>query len=236
MTPAVAARFKHPAPASPTTPLRWTLGRARVARSTGVRSWSERSLRPRGPRKLGPMSDDALTGRKEAALREPDALSARIEGLVREWSEVIRTAGRRYGLSPADLDEVRQDVRLRLWHAIERAGEREITTSYGYRAAASAAVDLLRRHRVSRGRLPLAESESIAGSALDEGVLERRLGDALAVVPESRRVAVRLHLNGHSLADVARVLHWTPAQARNQVYRGLADLKRVLQGAEGTRR
>ena len=64
-------------------------------------------------------------------------------------------------------------------------------------------------------------------------MLEARLGEALAVVPESRRVAVRLHLNGHSLADVARVLHWTPAQARNQVYRGLADLKRVLQDAQG---
>ncbi len=179
------------------------------------------------------MPEDALTGRKDVISAEGDALSARIERLVREWSEVIRMAGRRYGLSPADLDEVRQDVRLRLWHAMQRAGEREITSSYGYRAAASAAVDLLRRHRASRGRAATAESEGIAGPSLDEGLLEARLGEALAIVPESRRVAVRLHLNGHSLADVARVLHWTPAQARNQVYRGLADLKRVLQDAEG---
>ena len=178
------------------------------------------------------MPEDALTGRKEVISAGSDALSARIERLVLEWSEVIRTAGRRYGLSPADLDEVRQDVRLRLWHAMQRPGEREITASYGYRAAASAAVDLLRRHRASRGRATV-EPEAVAGPSLDEGVLEARLGEALAVVPESRRVAVRLHLNGHSLADVARVLHWTPAQARNQVYRGLADLKRVLQDAQG---
>jgi RNA polymerase sigma factor (sigma-70 family) len=179
------------------------------------------------------MPEDAVSSRKDASPGGPDALSSRIEALVVEWAEVIRTAARRYGLSHADLDEVRQDVRLRLWHALERVGDREVNASYGYRAASSAAIDLVRRHRLSRGGSTVTTAEGIAGTAADETLLATRLREALAVVPESRRAAVRLHLNGHSLADVASVLRWTPAQARNQVYRGLADLKRALQGAEG---
>ena len=143
-----------------------------------------------------------------------------------EWGQLIHSAARRYGLTSADLDEVRQEVRLRLWRALERSDGRDVNASYGYRAASSAAVDLIRRHRLTRTMV--AEPEEIVGSTTDEALLATRLGEALAAVPESRRVAVRLHLNGRSLVEVARVLHWTPAQARNQVYRGLADLKRAL--------
>jgi RNA polymerase sigma factor (sigma-70 family) len=156
-----------------------------------------------------------------------EALSARIEALVGEWGQLIHSAARRYGLTKADLDEVRQEVRLRLWRALERSGGRDVSASYGYRAAASAAVDLIRRHRLTRNMA--SHPDDVAGSATDEALLASRLRDALAAVPESRRVAVRLHLSGRSLVEVARILHWTPAQARNQVYRGLADLKRDLQ-------
>lgn len=155
-----------------------------------------------------------------------EALSARIEALVVEWGQLIHAAARRYGLTRAELDEVRQEVRLRLWRALERSGGRGMNASYGYRAASSAAVDLIRRHRLTRNMV--AEPEDVVGSATDEALLATRLHEALATVPESRRVAVRLHLSGRSLVEVARVLHWTPAQARNQVYRGLADLKRAL--------
>jgi RNA polymerase sigma factor (sigma-70 family) len=177
------------------------------------------------------MREDAAGVVKKREASEEDALSARIEALVVEWGQLIHSAARRYGLTRADLDEVRQEVRLRLWRALERSGGREVNASYAYRAASSAAVDLVRRHRVSRH--VTSDAEDVVGSATDEALLVSRLRDALSTVPESRRVAVRLHLTGRSLADVARVLHWTTAQARNQVYRGLADLKRALQDREG---
>lgn len=205
------------------------------SRPTGRRRRHHASLGPVVTGKLLGMPEDAVrTSRQETGPGESDALSARIEALVVEWAEVIRSAASRYGLSRSDLDEVRQDVRLRLWHALERVGEREVNASYGYRAASSAAIDLVRRHRLSRSAATVSGTDGIAGSAGDENLLALRLREALALVPESRRAAVRLHLNGRSLAEVARVLHWTPAQARNQVYRGLADLKRALESAEGS--
>lgn len=174
------------------------------------------------------MGEDAASVAKQGgAPGAPGALSARIEALVVEWGQLIHSAARRYGLAGADLDEVRQEVRLRLWRTLERSGGRDVNASYGYRAASSAAVDLIRRHRLTR--TTVADPGDLVGSSIDEALLAMRLKDALDAVPESRRVAVRLHLSGRSLAEVARLLHWTNAQARNQVYRGLADLKRALQ-------
>lgn len=160
------------------------------------------------------------------------ALSASIERIIRQFGDTIAHAARRYGVGGADVDEVVQDVRLRLWKLMERTpgGRAVVNASYAYRAASSAAIDLVRRDRARRSGevIDLEESQPApvnhAADALD------RLQDALMHLAPSRRAAVRLHLDGRSLAEISRVLQWTEAQARNQVYRGLADLKQQLSG------
>ncbi|MCC6319138.1 MAG: sigma-70 family RNA polymerase sigma factor [Gemmatimonadaceae bacterium] len=157
------------------------------------------------------------------------ALSERIEALVVRWGGVIQRAARQYGLSAHDLDEVTQDVRVRLWNLIERDGMgADVNATYAWRAASSAAIDLVRRDRLSRSAATVAIDETVLPHAPDDSDLLERLDIAIASLPRSRRVAVRLHLDGASLAEVAVTLGWTSAQARNQVYRGLADLKRIL--------
>jgi RNA polymerase sigma factor (sigma-70 family) len=168
-----------------------------------------------------------------AVARQGDrALSASIERLIVEFSHTIAQAARRYGIAGADVDEVVQDVRLRLWKLLERSpdGVTHVNASYAYRAAASAAIDLVRRDRARRsGQLVDLDESEPAQAESTEASLER-LHEALSALSPSRRVAVRLHLDGKSLAEIARVLQWTEAQARNQVYRGLADLKERLTG------
>ncbi|MGQ0646806.1 MAG: RNA polymerase sigma factor [Gemmatimonadaceae bacterium] len=161
---------------------------------------------------------------------DDELLSQRIEGLVTRWSGAIQRAGRQYGLSRADLDEVTQDVRLRLWRLLEREGPApaSVNATYAYRAATSAAIDLVRRDRISRSGSMIALDDVPPPSAPNDTDLLQRLAEALEHLQRSRRVAVRLHLDGRSLGEIARVLGWTPAQARNQVYRGLGDLRRVL--------
>jgi RNA polymerase sigma factor (sigma-70 family) len=157
-------------------------------------------------------------------------LSRKIEALVVQWAEVIRKAGYRYGLSSADLDEVTQDFRVRLWKLLER-GEAEVTAinaTYAWRAASSAAIDLVRRNRTSRSASMVNLDLAPPQHAPDNTDLLDRLDEALAQLQRGRRVAVRLHLDGNSLDEIASTLGWTPAQARNQVYRGLADLKGIL--------
>ncbi len=156
--------------------------------------------------------------------------SREVESLVAQWHGVIVRAARQYGLDAGEQDELTQDLRLRFWSLLERSGDTSpaINASYALRAAMSAAVDLVRRHRLRRD-LPQEEvPESLSGGIADDDDLPRRLARALDAVIPSRRVAVRLHLDGRSLHEIAALLHWTEAQARNQLYRGLADLKAHL--------
>ena len=43
-----------------------------------------------------------------------------------------------------------------------------------------------------------------------------------------RRLAVTLHLQGHSVPEAARLLDWAVKRTENLVYRGLADLRECL--------
>jgi len=59
-----------------------------------------------------------------------------------------------------------------------------------------------------------------------------QLGEAirrcLAGLATARRIAVTLHLQGHSVPETSRLGRFTLKQAENMVYRGLADLRRCL--------
>src|SRR5205823_4673666 len=84
----------------------------------------------------------------------PDVVPSRtttIERVLARFSDVALRAGAAHGLRGDDLDEVMQDVRIRIWKAAGEAEKLEtLTSSYIYRAAASAAVDILRRRRARR--------------------------------------------------------------------------------------
>lgn len=182
---------------------------------------ARRSLRAMPPRE----SPGADAGPTVASA----ALSRRIESMVAQWSSVIQRAARQYGLAGAEVDEVTQDVRVRLWNLLEREDPAtEVSATYAWRAATSAAIDLVRRDRLSRHATMVAIEQVPQPPAPDDVDLLERLEQAVQQLQRSRRVAVRLHLDGATLDEVARTLGWTNAQARNQVYRGLADLKRVL--------
>ena len=63
--------------------------------------------------------------------------------------------------------------------------------------------------------------------------------EAVAGLPEARRVPVRMHLAGYSRNEIAAALGWSEPKTRNLIYRGLADLRERLLargiGPEGMR-
>src|SRR3954462_9031928 len=81
----------------------------------------------------------------------PDQLSPALDAVVSRFAGMVRSVGWRHRLSEADVDEVMQQVRIRLWQA---QGESEQISrspaSYVYRTAVSAALDLMRRRRTQR--------------------------------------------------------------------------------------
>ena len=177
--------------------------------------------------------------------------SASIERTLVRFREVALKAGAAHGLNAAEIDEVMQDVRIRLWRAVESGGAVKVdtlTSSYIYRAAASAALDLLRRRRARREHLTdevLPHERSIGSGmpAPDQETMRRETLDAVGAALEelmpNRRLAVRMHLAGYEREEIAALLRWSEAKTRNLIYRGLDDLRRHLIargiGPEGAR-
>jgi RNA polymerase sigma factor (sigma-70 family) len=166
-----------------------------------------------------------------------DRVSSTIEALIARFRTMVRSVGARRGLVEADLDEVLQDVRIRLWQAGEggKALE-ELGSSYLYHVATTAALDVLRRRRARRAddtediseRADLKMDNASPHETLEARELASQIGAALETLAIDRRVAVRLHLAGYDREDIARMLGWTEARTRNLLYRGLDDLRRRL--------
>ena len=171
---------------------------------------------------------------------DPGTASTAIERVLARFGEVARRAGAAHGLSGDDIDEVLQEVRIRLWRAGAAIGKLEtLTPSYVYRAAASAAIDLQRRRRARReeridddattASLRLAMSSDPAGDdALVAGEVARAVEACLLQLVPNRRAVVRMYLKGYDREEVAALLGWSEAKTRNLLYRGLDDLRRRL--------
>jgi RNA polymerase sigma factor (sigma-70 family) len=162
-----------------------------------------------------------------------DPLSRALDDVVSRAAAAVRQAGWRYGLSPDEVDEVFQDVRIRLWTA--RASEQisETSTSYVYKTAASAALDLIRRRR---GGVPTESLDVVDAPTPDKDPeqtlaateLGRAVDAAVDTIPASRRPVVRMYLMGYPREEIAQLMGWTEAKTRNLLYRGLADLREAL--------
>ena len=82
-----------------------------------------------------------MIANRSASVTRADAVSHALESVMTRYSGVLRTVGARYRLPSADLDELTQEARVRLWGALstdERIGT--VTPSYLYRAATTAAI------------------------------------------------------------------------------------------------
>ena len=169
-----------------------------------------------------------------------DELSRTIEEAIERFRRALQITGARRGLSGAEVDEVAQELRLRLWHLL-RSGEipRAIPASYVAKALKSAVVDRLRRRRAHRDGgtlddLALRAPDRLAAAAddpsriADERQLEEHVEAALATLAPARRAVVRAWLAGYPQGEIADILGWTEAKVRNLLYRGLTDLRAAL--------
>lgn len=179
------------------------------------------------------MTDPSTTSRSGAG--PLDRLFARFEGLARRMA-------RQRGLAGDDVDDVLQDVRIRLWKA--RGGDENLDAlgaSYLMKVVTTAVIDHRRRRQRERTvtLVDTTESEAVPAAlhvAPDDGsdreAAAHRLAQALAILPENRRLAVQLHLDGYTRDDIGRLTGWSEAKVRNLLYRGLDDLRAAFERSE----
>jgi RNA polymerase sigma-70 factor (ECF subfamily) len=136
-------------------------------------------------------------------------------------------------------DDIVQLAMIRLYNLLEREtaeGIGRASASYVWKTAFSVTVDEIRR-RSRRPETPLGDDEAAivvpdAAPDPEQNAMARELGEmirgCLARLADERRAAVVLHLQGHTVGQVAALLGWSAKRAENLVYRGLADLRRCL--------
>ena len=161
--------------------------------------------------------------------------SLELERLVQRYEGAVRGVARRYSVEDHALDELFQEVRVRLWRSL-KTPDRLGTTTAGYvrRVARSAVIDQLRRNRARASEVTLHDGDAVdepaseAGDLLELEELERTLSEALEELVPARRPVVRMHLAGYSRGDIESLLGWSEAKVRNLLYRGLAELREAL--------
>lgn len=132
-------------------------------------------------------------------------------------------------------DDIVQAALIRVYNLAPGESRAGFSASYLWKVAFSVTVDEIRRQR----RRPEDALESAATYELIQsrpGPEQRMLGlelgrvirACLAGLAEDRRVAVTLHLQGHTVPEAARLLGWPGKRVANLTYRGLEDLRRSL--------
>jgi len=131
-------------------------------------------------------------------------------------------------------DDFVQDCMVRILDLARRSEGKRLSATYLYRVAYSVLIDEIRRRR-RRPETPLDPDEvgpatresdpETAASAKETG---RAILDCLSRLGRDRRHGVTLYLQGHSIAEAARILDWTAKRTENLVYRGLSDMRECL--------
>ena len=149
-------------------------------------------------------------------------ISSVLDAVVGHFATMVRSVGARHRLDESDLDEVLQDVRIRIWRA-DPTGEQigRLGASYVYRTATSAALDLLRRRRARAGdrsesvdERPDVLPDHARGPLLElEGdELSAQILGAVDTLAPARRAAVRMYLSGYEREEIAELLGWSEAR------------------------
>lgn len=132
-------------------------------------------------------------------------------------------------------EEVLQDVFVSVWqHAAEYDAAKGRVMSWLARMTRNRALDRLRRERrlVPLDELAAAEEGGEAPEEPRSHVEERALAECFEALAEGPRRSLRLaYLSGLSHEEIARALGAPLGTVKSWVRRGLASLKRCLEGA-----
>lgn len=159
-------------------------------------------LSPPTPRSADASDADLVSA---VAARDRDAFVA----LFERYAGRIKAFALRRGASPADADEIAQDVMVAVWRRAETFDPaRASAAAWIYAIARNRRVDFARR-AARPGPDPLdpffrPEPEPDGFAAVDAAEREARLRDALAgLAPEQRRVVVASFFDGLSHGEIA---------------------------------
>src|SRR5437899_11440588 len=152
--------------------------------------------------------------------------------LVERYAATARRVARAVLGDPDDADDAAQDGMLSALLKLDQYDPRRPFGPWLLRIVANAATDRRRRRAVRRAE-PL-DPGFVAGGTRPDRTAERRalaqrLREALAELPERRRIAVvRFDVEGYSHAEIAQVLGIPEGTVRSEVFHARRRLRALL--------
>ncbi|HFC30746.1 MAG TPA: RNA polymerase sigma factor [Oceanospirillales bacterium] len=138
-------------------------------------------------------------------------------------------------------DDVEQEVSIRLLKTIENDREIDNISSYIYRITANVIIDLARKNQRHTNETTMPDEkdeEDYRPDLISEDLKpdqqlanESLMVRVLAVIeelPEARRIAVKLRLQGFSIKEMSEMTGWSFYKAENLSKRAMAALKSKL--------
>ncbi len=113
---------------------------------------------------------------------------------------------------------------------------RPLPAAYLWKVAYTATIDEIRKLRSKRevslhveGAEEPADMRALGPErGAESAQLSAAIRECLSALKDTRRQAVTLYLQGHSVPEIGRLLGWSTKRAENMVYRGLAELRATL--------
>lgn len=145
-----------------------------------------------------------------------------------------------------DLEDIEQEVRLRIWTLLKKGKKVENLPSYIKKVAYSTTIDELRKAMKQRpSNQPEEMKRVLSGASLisspggdfsPEGRLEQNeIRDTVRAMVETlsdgRRKVLELFLTGQNIEEICASLKWEKARVRHLFYRGIDDLKQKTHSA-----
>ncbi len=163
---------------------------------------------------------------------------AAFEALVRRWQEPVARFLARMGHAPELVQDLCQEVFLRLYLAGRRYERKAAFSTWLYHIALNVARDAVRRRR--RYPEPLHDREPEANGTPAEtrcvqSELARDVTEALGELPEPQRLVLVLrHYEGLSFEAIARLTGTPPSTLKSRFAAALMRLRDRLRGWEET--
>jgi len=169
-------------------------------------------------------SDEALVARAQRGDRDAfDDLVRRHRGRV--YAVVLRLTRH-----PADAEDALQETFVNAYRSLHRFDRRARFSTWLYRIATNAALDLIARRPATRGLDEEGVPEPVAaGDPFAQAGQRRALETAIAALPEEFRVAVLLcDVAGVGAGEVAEILDVPVGTVKSRVFRARALVAEAL--------
>lgn len=158
--------------------------------------------------------------------------------LVMRYQNLVYTFLRRMAPKWNDLDDLAQEVFVKMFHSIHSLKEASQFKSWLYRIAVTVYLDEYRRWKKRQSRF-VSDEEALRThvaehgdpkEAIEQKELQQKIQDALEKLPEEYRMTIVLReIQELSYEEIAQTLHISEGTVRSRIFRGRKLLQDLLQ-------